>query len=403
MLAGALALAGCGGSSNNDMDDGMTEMSAEEKAKAEAATAKRKQEEAEKRAEEAEQESARAVARAMFDAIRDRGHVSSSKETAEAKADDDNMHMAGYEAATSKPFAEVYSTLTDGALVFTNAMKMDNKEAKASSLPINSGTRTYASHGDKIFEGTYDGAAGTFTCTTSSDCTATAGDDGVTFTGDWMFKPKAGAMVAVKDTSAVMFGWWSDVDDPRVDRLGARQSIGVFSYGKQDAIDTTHAGTVELSGSAKYTGDSVGLYALNNPLDASVAETGSFTADAELSANFGNPTDEFAHINGTIKNFMTDDGMEQSWTVKLNGAMADVDNDTNTPDTPVWDAMGGTTVWSIDGIQSEVLRARDQFSAQLYNSGDDGVPSLVGGTYRASWDSLGMMVGSFGAERSDNK
>ncbi len=386
MIAGTLALAGCGGSSGEPETPPATEEPTVPKSEADDAKQEAADEKA--RADAAEAALMQATARAMFEAIKGGPKRLHMKDGVPSGAEE---YMAGMTAAVMKPFAEVYNTLAGGA--YTIPTNNPVKVASSKDLPSGAGTITYATPGAKVFAGTFGGAPGTFTCPTEGQaCTVAADGDNLTFVGGWTFKPNPGAMATVSDTDYITYGWWTEVEDPRLQRVGDSDTIGVYSYAKSDAW--VNSGARQLpTGNATYVGKSSGLYALNDPLDATRAEAGSFTADAEIKASFGanNSAHPTANISGTIDNFMAN-GEAKKWAVMLSAH-----TDGNVGDGTVGSGTG-TTAWKINGISSEATPG--EFAAKLYAPGTaDGVPTLVGGTYGATFDSLGQMIGSFGAER----
>ena len=179
--------------------------------------------------------------------------------------------------------------------------------------------------------GTYDGAPGTYRCNGNADCTVTLMRDAkgkvTTAVGaGWIFTPDDKAKVYVVDTEYTSFGVWlkrtTDAD-------------GVLTY---NMVDTFAMGTVpptgsveDVTGTATYAGSALGVYVHNvlDPAgDIASATGGSFTADATLTASFGQIPEEEegagtiapAHentITGTIDNFELAGDEANSWSVEL--------------------------------------------------------------------------------------
>ena len=119
-------------------------------------------------------------------------------------------------------------------------------------------------------------------------------------------------MVSQPDGDYLYFGWWVHKNDDG-DPLAASAFSHVvgtvtpnFADGASDAGGLRH-GSANGS-SATYKGAAVGKFALNDHL-AGTGNGGHFTADASLTAKFGN-TDNSNNpgVTGTIDNFRLNDG-----------------------------------------------------------------------------------------------
>ena len=258
------------------------------------------------------------------------------------------------EYATGNPSAGdgTYTALPGGAGRLAIAVSTVGSSSKFKSQRFPTvGGRNYPSDvsgGSEVsFPGTYDGASGTYLCTTANagnGCAAAYGTSGITLTGTWSFTHGGGAMVSRPDPNYLYFGWWlsKDEDDKPT-------SASAF-FGEMGDVETggTLANPTALAGTAIYTGHAAGKFAINNPLGGS--DAGHFTANATLTAKFGavaTPTN--GGISGTLDTFMANDELVP-WSVKLHraawdgtnaGAFESVSDTTNTIDE-------GTT-WSIDG------------------------------------------------------
>ena len=141
------------------------------------------------------------------------------------------------------------------------------------------------------FSGSFDGASGTFTCTSSNadGCTVFNSGATYTFTGTWTFKTSSSrATVSVPDTNYMYFGWWRRNDN-----------TGAFSYNTFSMPGTAPGGGSfdALTGSATYEGPAIGLYAIYQPLGAQSGH-GEFKATARFSANFSANT-----LSGSVTGF----------------------------------------------------------------------------------------------------
>ena len=131
------------------------------------------------------------------------------------------------------------------------------------------------------------------------------------------------------------------------------------------------------SGTATYTGDAVGQFALkgSNP------DSGQFTATATLTADFG--TDK---IKGTIDNFSGPTN-GSSWSIELKETS--FENSQGTLD-------AGKTVLTIDGVEGD---SGGLWDAEMFKT-DSGFPrDIVGGFYSEHSGANAVIVGGFGAEK----
>ena len=135
---------------------------------------------------------------------------------------------------------------------------------------------------------------------------------------------------------------------------------------------------------ATYSGPSVGKFALQPQVGE--ASAGDFTATATLEVDFGDAAAE-GTVEGTVDGFMVD-GVSMPWSVELRTAGIGADGSI---------AAGGNntaiTVWSIGG---NAAASSSTWSGQFHDVGADRVPAAATGTFRASYDALGHMVGAFG-------
>ena len=268
-----------------------------------------------------------------------------------------------------------------------------------------SGTQNHQvpSQSDAFYvRGTYDGAPGQFRC--ASGCAST--NDGKagpsTLGGDWHFKPDAGAMVSQPDAHYLYYGWWvsKDKDGGPTAASAFAGRAGTDPGDSTDGLDTGVGGAT-LTGSATYAGHAAGKFAMSNPLTAT-GDGGHFTADATLTAKFGDPNNVTGSgMTGMIDNFRLNDGSEDpGWSVSLARGAWGADGAITTPAA----STTGPTVWSIDGNKAP---ASGTWSGQMYDEmpGDapdgDGsnIPTTVTGTFYSEFGDIGRMVGAFGADK----
>ena len=232
-----------------------------------------------------------------------------------------------------------------------------------------------------MIQGMFNGVPGTFACTTG--CTLVSDGDGklMTFGGDWTFTADSNAMVAgvLVDADYLDFGYWVNTDDSGDD---TEYMVNTFYRGEESYGDV-----MGVAGSATYKGGAAGLYtkrALTPGGDGDVTAAGRFTADAELTANFGGTSvaaDDQDSISGKIKNFM-DDGMmiDAAWLVELNKIQGATFN------TSVGTFSGTTTggTW------------RGSFYGDAGEENANPLPTGVAGEFTAGFNN-GDLIGSFGA------
>ena len=255
--------------------------------------------------------------------------------------------------------------------------------------------------------GTYDGAPGTYRCDGNTDCTVTVTRDAMgkvttEVSAGWIFTPDENAKVYVVDTEYASFGVWlkrtTDAD-------------GVLTYNMVDTFamgaEATAAVPVEVQGTASYKGSALGVY-VHNVLDpageVASATGGSFTADAALTATFGQKpvsdtvdtgtiaANQVNTITGTIDNFELAGGEAQKWSVELMRSGE-------------YDETGGVTFTGATKGGGE----NGKYSGQFYGAASrevDGVtenfaPSTVAGEFTANFLN-GNVAGGFGATKQDD-
>ena len=220
------------------------------------------------------------------------------------------------------------------------------------------------------FRGTYDGAAGEYSCS-GDDCSSTNNGSGnpSALGGTWHFEPDEGAMVSRPDAEYLYYGWWVSKDsdgNPTVASAFHMPVDAAASAGALRVVDDLDS----LTGSATYVGHAAGKFAMSNTLDGT-GSGGHFTADAELSAKFdGAEGNDDSMVTGTIDNFRLNDGSEDpDWNVTLRGGDGAASGGT---------IDGTDTVWSING---------------------NNIPTTVTGVFHSEYSDIGRMVGAFGANK----
>lgn len=243
-----------------------------------------------------------------------------------------------------------------------------------------------------IIPGSYQGVSGTYYCTPTgggTNCSAAVADMGFTLAGGtWTFKPTNPAQ-KLMDTSApdenyASYGWW-------LHRSEDGKTYTASAFHAYRGTDPGTVGIADLRGTATYTGGAAGKYALHSTTGGT-NDAGHFTADVELTAEFG----EDHTISGTIDNFTDGDGESKDWSVALNeSTIADAGAIAGDPET-AGNTDAQMTVWTIGGNAAD---AAGQWSGDLREQGDDGVPAIATGTFYSTFGRDGKMVGAFGANK----
>ncbi len=401
LLAGALALAGCGGSGNEAMDDDMDMDSgptAEEKlAEAEAEIAKRDKAEAEAKAA-ADAKAALAMAQKLHDVLA--GTDSEIKTDTMGKDANDEQNSMSI-SVMGKAFSKAYPSTLDGVSSDgKNTLTIMESEANprimgsafsTSELKVHTQdkTRTVGDANQAYFStsGSYHGVAGTYECvaTGANGCTSKvdAGGDGIVLVGTWKFTPSdANAPVSAAD--GVKWGWWLEKAENEVSHAHV-----YYMKGNNGLVAVTDGLPSEHGGKATYMGDAIGQYSVYGGANGK-NDSGAFEADATLQATFGTS----AAISGTIDNFMGADGMPRMWSVELMKTPEAENLDT---DTGV--ISGGKVIWTMDGAKGGEA---GEWQVSAYGSAADSTddPSAVAGAFKAEHETnRGRMIGAFGAEK----
>ena len=275
-----------------------------------------------------------------------------------------------------------------------------------------SGLQNHATNSDTgIFttRGTYDGAPGVYRCT--GTCTSTNDNKGSpsALGGTWHFKPDAGAsaMAHEPDANYLYYGWWVSKDKDG-DPTAASVFTGVVGSIEGDGTTVLATNPNTLGGSATYAGHAAGKFALdyskNKVLDGA-SDGGHFTADATLTAKFD--ATATGGVTGTIDNFRLNDGTEDpGWSVALHRAPWDGSTAGAFASQALvaTDTIAQGTTWSIDGTSAPESgswsgQAYDEMPGNAPNGDGSNVPTTVTGTFYSEFDSVGRMVGAFGADK----
>ncbi len=278
---------------------------------------------------------------------------------------------------------------------------------------LHSGTQNHPipARSDALYvRGTYDGAPGEYrcsgTCTTTNDGKGSPSELG----GVWHFKPDAGAnaMAHQPDTTYLYYGWWVSKDKDDMPTAASAFTGTVLPTGGTAPV-SVDVSAAAVTGSAVYSGNAAGKFALDYSQNAvldGASDGGHFTADATLTATFGpNAAPNNGGVTGMLDNFMAN-GEAVDWTVALHLAPWGTTGAFATPTADVTETMAderlGTT-WSMGGTAAD---RSGTWSGQMYDempgNAPDGdgsnIPTTVTGTFYSEFDSVGRMVGAFGAD-----
>ena len=271
---------------------------------------------------------------------------------------------------------------------FMHAGRMDHDPDPASKTDV------------AMIRGSFNGASGEYRCVAATATSCVSHDDGdgaVRLEGAWLFDPDVGAMAIEPDATYLYFGWWlyKDSTGPEVAAFH-----GVTGTGLTAMVDKEFTA---LGGTATYVGGAAGKYAIDPVSPGTNASGGHWTAEASLTADFGNETAP-GTISGMIDNFMAG-GEEMDWSVALGetaltaaAPIATFDSGANATAEATTPVAGDDVVWTIAG---EAAPEAGSWSGALRNQGDDHVPTMATGMFSATYNEdgheIGHMIGAFGA------
>ena len=231
----------------------------------------------------------------------------------EPRAADQTLYIyTDIAAAGDVTFLEKYKGINTTVLAAVTAVTPLPASAKSNTFPGRTDTGTRDVAAALPFSGTFDGVAGTFTCTAACTFSSDPGDGSVRLNtgGPLVFTPADfNDLVSSGDGEYLYFGYWlHKPDDPRgmhrFSTFTGGMKMFALGAGTAGATDDTSTGATlrVLNGTARFQGPAAGKYVTRN-LVANTAMIGQFTADAELLADFGT-TDTSGIITGSVTNFM---------------------------------------------------------------------------------------------------
>ena len=313
--------------------------------------------------------------------------------TGAAKTTGEVVAYSNQGTAETEPFATAHGANADSAIKYYTfdgtggqiGVLLFNSD-RVSISGIDSDGRQDVDLADK-FSGSYNGASGDYVCAGSDCFVATSGGKVTELTGTWWFTPGDGAMVP-KTSDYLQFGWWV-----RKDEDGNPVDVGAFYRDSDPEADGLVPETIvaNMAGTATYKGGAAGKFAISNPGSPSGDNSGHFTADAELNADFDDGT--LGTLSGTIDNFTLNDTAKGPWVVRLE------EENLATGGVTATDNTEARTSWSLDGTNFNPKGGG--WTALLYeNEGDDNsTPDSVIGGFEAAIGSTHHLEGAFGASQ----
>jgi len=237
--------------------------------------------------------------------------------------------------------------------------------------------------------GSYKGVPGVFSCTPNEGmCKSKIGNNGKLelIKGDdasnWMFTATDPKSRYAPETIAE-YGWWLTEYEPG----GDLRHVAVF----HDPKNSNKPNSLDFGGSATYEGEAAGLYALNVGAGED-NDHGSFKADVALTAKFGTN----ASLEGTVDGFMVGEDHDEprrGWKIELVKTVLD---GTGTLGAARKD-LAESVKWTVGGDTDD----KGRWDAQMYGANDK-EPGFVLGSFGATHDKTdGRIIGTFGAEHDE--
>ena len=325
------------------------------------------------------------------------------------------------EVAKDQLWATTFSAAADGigaagdggAVEIGTAAELDATRLAGAILPNapsgddDNSEREIAANGS--LPGSLYGVSGRFSCGAAT-CTVTRDDEGkvtvdnaVTFTPSSYNAALTMAKYAVSDTEYTHFGYWMKSTKQRdgTDEHDIKTFHGGNAAGTLATFDAT-----AVTGTASYYGAAAGVYVKKEGSgDDLVVTDGYFTAEAELTANFGGSeiaVDDHNTVSGTISNF-TDRGTDLGFADLTLGGM-DADGGAKFDDT----GNGAELANGLFAGETDGGGTSGHWSGQFYgNAGagtttdtTDDYPVNVSGQFNGHFVN-GHVAGAFGAEYDD--
>ena len=211
------------------------------------------------------------------------------------------------------------------------------------------------------------------------------------------------------DSNWLAAGVWLTIPQ---DEENGDYAVGAFAFGN-DPVEYDEANSRGIEGSATYTGEAFGRYAENVDIDAQAMVVGRFTADVELTADFGEKSgpgmtgdNNFGTIRGDVTGFMAE-GEERDWDVNFETATIMLADDPANPGQPLDDTalrFNATASGHGDGGKATTGYWNGQFYGDPMQAHNDDDPMMKG--IQVPWKNAsapGSAAGTFGltSERDD--
>ena len=233
----------------------------------------------------------------------------------------------------------------------------------------------------KTVTGSYRGISGTFKCAgdNGADCTSESASGGnFELSAGWLFKPGS-ATARAQGAALAEWGWWIN---PETNTNDASDDTIQLVYRDANTSAALQIRTAwPHNGPATYSGDAYGQYAVVER--GSGSASGAFEAKAKLTATFGGT---FPKLKGEIHDFNVGTG----WKVIL-------EENKNAPDSTS-NFFSGETAWNVGSDAGLDPGAWEASTFGTDGDGTDGsVPSHILGGFTAQ-NGGDRMAGAFGTK-----
>ncbi|MCY4274402.1 MAG: hypothetical protein OXE41_03250 [Gammaproteobacteria bacterium] len=248
--------------------------------------------------------------------------------------------------------------------------------------------------GGFTIQGSYYGVSGKYDCTgTVSTCFITKhADEKRALTGTWTFTPtSADSKVTDPKNVYAYYGWWLDTG-----ATGDKYQVNVFSgttgTAAADADARRFSEVAATTGTATYEGGAAGKYAIYSEVPKA-HESGHFTANAKLTADFDATVNT---LKGTIDKFMVDGKEKAGWSISLTSTESDGSDGTqNISASTNYDGITAIAEWKIGDNDPE---SGTWGNVHFHDVGDDQVPNHVTGQFDIT-NNRAEIIGAFGATK----
>ncbi len=312
-------------------------------------------------------------------------------------ADADGAAATGADAVAFDPGGALDGSSSGDAAVLAKIMSSEFASGTAAVLTFGGDDPADDMDTAETAPGSYNGATGTYTCAGGADdCTVTldAMAKLTAMSDGWIFTPDTGATSDVPDADYLQYGFWLK---RTTDAMGAVTYDEVETFAASSAAESGNVGSV--TGSATYRGGTSGVYVRNvYNTDGTIdrATSGHFTADAALTATFGQVNDDAGEgtiapnqlytLRGTVDNFTLSGGEANIWSVALHGDITEGFGDAS-----------GTAKGGVEGNDGSFSAT---FHGPVTDANSDPVhPHTVVGEFNAGF-SDGSVAGAFGARKT---